>query len=225
MNYNPPTPVERVVARNRWISWLIVLLLILAALYWLIFVNQYVVAYQDGREHFKYGSIGSEPANGFPILVFKALPVMFRDQLGPTGYRRFGMLYETEQSELPVGMSRRIVTGVERVWLNCAVCHVGTYRIGLNDKPTYLYGAPANNLRLFDLIRFFVRVGSDPRFTADNVIDTIDSPAVGGNLNFIDRLIYRYVVFPRVQAALQHLAQQVSFISRQADWGPGRVNT
>ena len=225
MNYDPPTPVERVMTRKRWIRCLVLLLVVLAAAYYLIFVNQYVVAYKDDVQHFKYGSIGSETANGFPILVFKALPVMFRDRLGPTGYRRFGMLYETEQSELPVGMSRRIVTGVERVWLNCAVCHVGTYRISLNDKPAYIYGAPANNLRLFDLIRFFVKVPSDPRFTADNLIDTIDSPAVGGNLNFIDRLIYRYVVFPRVQAALLDLAQRVSFIDRQADWGPGRVDT
>jgi len=225
VNYDPPTPAERVVARKRWIRCLVFLLVILAAAYYLIFINQYVVAYKDNVDHFKYGSIGSEPANGFPILVFKALPVMFRDELGPTGYRRFGMLYETEQSELPVGMSRRIITGVERVWLNCAICHVGTYRISLNDRPTYLYGAPANNLRLFDLLKFFLMVSRDPRFTADNLIDTINSPAVGGHLNVIDRLIYRYIVFPRVQTALQHLAQQVSFISRQADWGPGRVDT
>jgi len=79
MNYNPPTPVERVLARKRWSRVVIVLILILAALYYLIFVNQYIVAYRDDLDHFKYGSIGSEPANGFPILVFKALPVMFRD--------------------------------------------------------------------------------------------------------------------------------------------------
>jgi len=236
MNYNPPTPVERVVARNRWISWLIVLLLILAALYWLIFVNQYVVAYQDGREHFKYGSIGSEPVNGFPILVFKALPVMFRDELGSTGYRRFGLLYETEQSELPVGMSRRIVTGVERVWLNCAVCHVGTYRLSLTDKPVFVYGAPSNNLQLYELVKFFLKVGSDPRFTAANLITAIDSPEVGGHINFIDRVIYRYIVFPRVQAGLSLLAQRFAFLAKQNDgstphygpyydWGPGRVDT
>jgi len=225
MNYDPPTPVERVLARKRWSRFVIVLLLILAALYYLIFVNQYVVAYGDDLDHFKYGSIGSEPANGFPILVFKALPVMFRDELGPTGYRRFGMLYESEHSELPVGMSRRIVSGVERVWLNCAVCHAGTYRVSLTDQPTIIYGAPSNNLRLFDLLKFFLKVASDPRFTADNLIETINSPAVGGNLNFVDRLIYRYVVFPRVQAALQKLSTQVSLIHRQADWGPGRVDT
>ena len=225
MNYNPPTPAERVLNRYRWIRWIVALLVILAALYYLVFVNQYVVAYKSDLEHYKYGSIGSEPVNGLPILVFKALPVMFRAELGPTGYRRFGMLYETEQSELPVGMSRRIVSGIERVWLNCAVCHTGTYRLEPTDRPTIVYGAPSNNLRLFDLIKFFTKVGSDPRFSADNLIEAIDGPEVHGHLNFVDRLIYRYIVFPRVQAGFQHLAQQVSFINRQADWGPGRVDT
>jgi mono/diheme cytochrome c family protein len=236
VNYNPPTPVERVLARNRWIRCLVILLLVLGALYYLIFVNQYVVAYRNDVEHFKYGSIGSEPVNGLPILVFKALAVMYQDELGPTGYRRFGLLYENEHSELPVGMSRRVVTGVERVWLNCSVCHVGTYRIKLTDQPIFLYGAPSNNLRLYDLLKFFLRVAGDPNFTADNLIAAIDSPAVGGNLDFVDRLIYRYIVFPRVQQGLTQLAQRVAFLGRQNDgssphygpyydWGPGRVDT
>ncbi|WP_027551179.1 c-type cytochrome [Bradyrhizobium sp. Cp5.3] len=239
MNYDPPTPVERVLARTRWIRFLVVLPLLLLAVYYLVFVRQYTVAYADDREHFKYGSIGSEPNNGIPILVFKALAVMYRDELGPTGYRRFGLLYETEQSELPVGMSRRIVTGIERVWLNCAVCHVGTYRINTADKPTLILGAPSNNLRLYDLLRFFLKVGADPKFNADNLIAAINGPEVGGHLNFIDRAIYRYIVFPRVQAAFLHLSQQFAFLGRQGDgggngrpayhpyydWGPGRVDT
>jgi hypothetical protein len=225
MDYNPPTPVERVVARNRWIRFLVVLLLILAALYYLIFVNQYVIAYGDDLDHFKYGSIGSEPVNGLPTLVFRALPVMYRDELGPGGYRRVGMLYESERAELPIGVSRRVVTGVERAWLNCAVCHVGTYRINVTDPPTYIYGAPSNNLRVQDLIKFFLKVADDPRFNAGNLIEAIDSPEVGGNLNFVDRLIYRYIVFPRVQQGLKRLSGQLAFIHRQKDTGPGRVDT
>jgi mono/diheme cytochrome c family protein len=164
---------------------------------------------------------------------------MYRDELGPTGYRRFGLLYETEQSELPIGMSRRIITGIERVWLNCAVCHVGTYRLSLNDKPTFIYGAPSNNLRLFALLKFFFKLAADPKFNADNLIAAIDSPEVGGNLNFIDRLIYRYIVFPRVQQGFVALSQQLAFLEQQNDqgengsprynpyydWGPGRVDT
>jgi mono/diheme cytochrome c family protein len=237
VNYDPPTPVERVRTRNRWIRWAIILLLVLWAIYYLVFVNQYVVAYHDDLEHFKYGSIGSEANDGLPILVFKALPVIYRDDLGPTGYRRFGLLFETPQSALPIGMSKRVVSGVERVWLNCAVCHVGTYRLTLGDAPKPIYGAPANNLRLYDLLRFFLKVAADPKFNADNLIAAIDSPQVGGDLNFVDRLVYRYVVFPRVQRGLLLLSQQFSFMCQPNgnacsrdyrpyyDWGPGRVDT
>jgi mono/diheme cytochrome c family protein len=225
MIYDPPTPVERVMARKRWIRFVVVLVVVLAALYYLIFVNQYIVAYHDDIDHFKYGSIGSEPVNGIPILVFKALAVMYRDELGPTGYRRFGLLYETGESELPIGMSRRIVSGVERVWLNCAVCHVGTYRINMTDQPKFIYGGSSNNLRLFDFVQFLIKVGKDPQFNADNLIDAINSEEVGGNLNFVERLIYRYAVFPRVQQALLLLSQQLSFVNRQHNWGPGRVDT
>src|SRR5439155_27122976 len=83
MDYDPPIPVERVLARKRWIRWLVVLVLVLAALYWLIFVNQYVIAYRDPVDHFKYGSIGSETASALPALVSNALPAMYRDGLGP----------------------------------------------------------------------------------------------------------------------------------------------
>jgi hypothetical protein len=225
MDLNPPTPVERVLARKRWIRLGIILVVILAVLYWLIFVNQYVVAYKDDVDHFKYGSIGSEPVNGLPTLVFRALPVMYRSELGPGGYRSIGLLYESDRAELPIGVSRRIVTGVERAWLNCSVCHVGTYRTSVTDRPHYLYGAPANNLRLFALIRFLLHVAEDPGFTADRLIAAIDSPEVGGDLGPIGRLIYREIVFPQVRDGLQQLSRRLAFIHDQLDWGPGRVDT
>jgi hypothetical protein len=231
MNYDPPTPAERVLARNRWIRCFVVLLLVALAVYYLVFVNQYVIAYRDDVDHFKYGSIGSEPNSGIPILVFKALGMMYLN--GPTGYSRFGMLYENTRSDLPIGISRRIVTGVDRVWFNCSICHVGTYRLQLTDPPTFIYGAPSNNLRLYELLKFFLKVSADPKFNADNLIAAIDSPAVGGRLNFFERLVYRYIVFPRVQQGLMDLSQQFAFMARQGsanyhpyyDWGPGRVDT
>ena len=96
--------------------------------------------------------IGSEIANGLPYWVFRALPVLYQEELGSAGYRSFGFLYESEDADLPIGVSRRIVSGIERVWLNCAVCHVGTYRETVDGEPVKLYGAPSNNLRLFAFI-------------------------------------------------------------------------
>lgn len=225
MDYDPPTPVERVMARKRLIRWLILIALVLGLLYYLIVVNQYVIAYEDDLEHFKYGSIGSEVENGLPTLVFQALPVMYRERLGPEGYQRVGLLYEPEGDGLPIGMSRRIVLGVELAWLNCAVCHVGTYRTEPQGERHFLYGAPSNNLRLLELIKFLLAVGKDPGFTADRLIAAINSDAVDGHLNALERLFYRLVIFPQVKDGLLRLAGQLDFVHRQYDWGPGRVDT
>lgn len=218
------SPVEQAMSRRRRWRWIIILLAAALLIWWLVFVNQYVVAYDKPIDHFRHGSIGSETANGLPILVFKALPVLYPDRMGPGGWRRFGLLYEGDD-ELPVGFSRRVVTGVERVWLNCSVCHVGTYRLPGQTEEHYVYGAPSNNLRLYDLIRFFIDVGRDPGFSADALVNAIDSDAVGGDLNFVERAVYRYIVFPRVQGAFLVLGRQLAFVERQEDWGPGRVDT
>jgi hypothetical protein len=224
LNLDRRTPVEQVLARRRRWRWLI-LLAVLALLVWrLVIVNQYVVALDDPLAHFEHGSIGSETANGLPTLVFKALPVLYADRMGPEGWGHFGLLSQPGD-DLPIGFSRRVVTGVERVWLNCSVCHVGTYRLPGDGEQHLVYGAPSNNLRLYELIRFFIDVGRDPGFTADRLVAAIDGGAVDGNLNVFERAVYRHIVFPRVQAALLGLGEQLAFVERQADWGPGRVDT
>lgn len=224
MNLNRLSPVEIVQRRQRRIKWLIILV-ILAYLVWrFVIANQYVIAYDRDIDHFEHGSIGAETANGMPTLVFKALPVLYADRMGSDGWRHFGFLYG-EGDDLPIGFGRRVVTGVERVWFNCSVCHVGTYRMPGESERHFITGAPANNLRLYELIRFFINVGRDPGFTADALVDAIDSDEVGGNLNFVERIIYRRIVFPRLKGAFLELGRQLAFVERQQDWGPGRVDT
>ena len=221
---NRPTPVEVVLKRRaRW-RWAIIIL-VLAILAWrLLIANQYVVAYENPGEHFMHGSIGAETASGLPTKVFQALPVIYRDKMGEAGWRHFGFL-QGEDDDLPIGFSRRVVTGVERVWFNCSVCHVGTYRLPGQEEPQLIVGAPANNLRLYDVIRFFVDVGRDSGFNADALIAAIQSDEVEGNLGPVGRLIYRNVVFPQVKQALLDLGDQLAFVERQENWGPGRVDT
>ncbi len=219
------SPVEVATAKARRWRWVIILLLLLVAGYYLLFVNQYVLAFADDEQHFLHGSIGSEVSTGPPYWVFKALPVMYADKLGPGGYRQFGFLYETPDADLPIGVSRRVVSGVERVWLNCSVCHVGTYRLPGDGTQHRISGAPSNNLRLQELITFLLDAGKDPGFNADRLIETINSDAVGGNLNVFERLVYRHIVFPRVKSAFLDLGKRLAFVSRQEPWGPGRVDT
>lgn len=225
MNLERLTPVEQALKRHRRVRFLVILALVVLALYYLLFVNSYVVAYQDDRQHFLYGSIGSETANGLPYWIFKALPELYKEELGPKGYGRFGFLTESEDADLPIGFSRRIVQGVELVWLNCAVCHVGTYRASEGSERVRLHGAPSNNLRLYEFIQFLRRVAADSKFNADNIIEAINSEAVGGDLNVFERAFYRLVIVGRVRDGLLAVRDRLDFLDRQHDWGPGRVDT
>ena len=80
------------------------------------------VTYENIEEHFKYGSIGSEPGGSLlspiggvlpPYWVFTALPSVCKDKL-PGGYASFGFVTEPGH-DLPVGISRRRRLGIDRL--------------------------------------------------------------------------------------------------------------
>ena len=86
------------------------------------------VTYDNIEEHFKYGSIGSEPGGSLlspiggvlpPYWVFTALPSVCSDKL-PNGYATFGFMTEPGK-DLPIGISRRRRLGIDQVGLNCSV--------------------------------------------------------------------------------------------------------
>ncbi len=225
MNYNRLTPVEEASRRNRWLRRCVILLLLAVGIYHFVFNKTYVSEYQDEVEHFHHGSIGSEAVNGVPYWIFQALPDLFADKMGSQGWASFGFVYAQDNDDLPIGFSQRRVQGINRVWLNCAVCHTGVYIDPDSQQEKLIVGAPANTLRLLDFIQFFREAAIDTRFTADNVLNSIEN--VGGDLNFIEKLLYRYVIIGIVKQALLDLERQLSFLGRDDlnDWGPGRVDT
>ena len=124
--------------------------------------------YSDIQEHFKYGSIGSEIANGFPKTILKVLPTMFRDKLPGDGLASLGFIQE-DGKEFPVGFSQRRVV-IDRVWLNCGVCHTGSVRATPSSSRHVYSGMPANTMTFQALIRFLVATASDERFTVQNLM-------------------------------------------------------
>jgi mono/diheme cytochrome c family protein len=225
-----PPPVESQKGgrgRGAKLALIVTLVLLAVASIFLIvrFTRDIPVAYDDSGEHFKYGSIGSETASGLPYWIWKILPEMFPEKLPPSnksGYGSFGFLYE-EGRELPIGVSRRRSEGIDRVWLNCAVCHTGTIRENPDSAPEIYLGMPANNFRLYEFIQFLREVPLDNRLNPDAVMEKIES--MGGELDFLDRLLYRYIIVDRVRDSLFALREQLEFMNRQHDWGPGRVDT
>jgi hypothetical protein len=221
-NREPITPVEASERRRAKIILIIIvglLLIIGAYLYWAFNPNR-ATDYADIQEHFKYGSIGSEPANGIPYWIFKVLPDMFPEKLpGTGGYASLGFIQEPGR-DLPIGFSKRRVY-FDRVGLNCAVCHTGTLRDTVASTPRVIVGMPANRLELENYIRFLTACALDARFTVDNVMAAIGNRH---RLGLIEAYIYRQAL-PLTREALIEQGNRLSFINSRPDWGPGRVDT
>jgi len=188
------------------------------------------VTYASIEDHFKYGSTGGERNAGFPLWVWKALPVVFADKLpqnGAPGYEAFGMIYEDDERgrrrELPVGVMRRRNLGLDRVFVNCAVCHSTTVREA-PDKPRKVYvGTGATRFDLGLLEKFFADIVVDERFNARVFVPAVERES-GGKLGALDR----YVIYPVAIALMRErlLMLRDRFLPMKTEtWGPGRVDT
>jgi len=179
------------------------------------------VRYTDIGEHFKYGSIGGEKANGIPYWIWKALPVVFADKLPGPGYTSFGFIQEPGK-DLPIGFSKSKI-GFERVAQNCATCHAGTLRETPNSQPQIMLTMPSNTVNLGAYIQFLSDIAIDKRFSATEMMPHIE--AMGAKLNWLEKLVYRYVAIPQTRDALILQGSKFAFMDRQSDYGPGRVDT
>jgi hypothetical protein len=217
----PLTPVERAGRGRIWRNMGILAILFYAAGLWALraFHPNHPVVYNGIREHFKYGSIGSEPVNGIPYGIWMVLPEMFPEKLPGKGYASLGFVYEPEK-EQPVGFGRRRVA-LDRIGLNCAICHTGTVRDTPESKPRIILGMPANRFDLQAYFRFLSACAEDGRFTADNVLAAIESRTTLGP---IDKLVWREAIW-RTRDVLLERKRLLAFMDSHPDWGPGRVDT
>src|SRR5688572_6477266 len=147
-------------------------------------ISNGTVDYATIGDHFKYGSIGSESASGIPYWIWKALPELFADKLPGKGYASLGFIQE-EGHDRPVGFSNRRVF-IDRVSLNCGVCHTGSVRDEAGAAPRIVTGMPANTMNLEGYTRFLLESAKDERFTVENVMAAIEK--VGGRLGFVESL-------------------------------------
>ena len=186
------------------------------------FLRDKPVVYDDPVEHFKYGSTGGERNLGFPYWIWRVLPEVCAEHLPGDGFESVGMIYEPGR-DLPVGMSKRRHMGIDRVFLNCAVCHTSTVRTAVDAEPFLVVGMGANTLDLMAFQKFMHRCVSDRRFTPSQVIPHIE--AAGAELDLLDK----YVVYPLavhlMRDGVAGLLGRLRFIHVQPDWGPGRVDT
>src|SRR6266545_4682744 len=72
--------------------------LLVVVIYWGVFA-EVPTDYADIKEHFKYGSIGSDSAQGIPYWIWRALPDMFPEHLPePDRFRSLPAGEQTHQA-------------------------------------------------------------------------------------------------------------------------------
>jgi Cytochrome c len=178
--------------------------------------------FDDPIKHFKYGSTGGDRLAGLPIGLFKALPVLCRDYLPSDGWQSLGFVFE-EGMDRPVGTSERYSLGFDRVALNCAACHVGTYRKTPEGRRVVVPGMPANRLDLERFTRFFTDCALDERFNPWQVMQAIDATDV--HYSPIQRFLLEYFVVPAVREVLIFARYRFRFLDHEVAAGPGRFDT
>jgi cytochrome c5 len=224
----------------RWVgaaSFAIAAVVLIAGLYLVErFTRNRPVDYADDTMFFERGSTGGERMDGIPYWIWIALPEIFPEYLPDKkpgqGYSSFGMIYEAGDDPryaLPLGMSRRNVSGLDVVYLNCAACHTGTVRDAPGAKPRWVAGMPAHQFNLGAWGKFLTTIPKDQKFTPQRLLDQIqamqdDSHRLVPKPDLIDRLIFRYYAVYLMRDKLLVLGQRLSFIDNST-WGPGRVDT
>lgn len=193
----------------------LVIFLVAALILWLDYgQNKEPTVFSDDLEHFKYGSIGAE-VDGYPYIIWRELPSLFPDKL-PQGWQTFGFSQEAGQP-LPVGLSVRQY-GIERVGFNCATCHTST----VDGGSELILGAPANKLDLEGYLGFLFETAADPKFNADNIFNSIEDR--GEKLSFVDKLVYRYYVIPKIKSGFEQAKTANEWQARRPKQGPGRTD-
>jgi mono/diheme cytochrome c family protein len=189
------------------------------------FLTPVLKSYTADEDFFKYGSIGNDGAAGVPYPLWVAMPKVCANHLPPgaKGYEAFGFLWERGRDRTlgtPVGFSRAKV-GVDRMSINCALCHSVRARLSADAEPTIYPGGAGNTIDIQGYQRFLSNCAMDQEFNADNLIPVMDQ-MVG--LNVAEKALYRFVLIPIARKQLRKQGQDYAWSYQRPRWGPGRID-
>jgi hypothetical protein len=206
----------------RWVCWIALVLVLLLGI-WAVarFTSDKPVTYAAIEDHFKYGSTGGERSSGIPYSIWMALPEIFPQYLPGKGLQSLGFLYEPGK-DLPIGVSKRRYQGIDRVFLNCAVCHVGSVRDTPASTSRYIVGMPSNTVDLQAFQRFLTAVALDRNFTGDRLAPVIKQM---GTDDWLNRILIRYAAVDLMRDQLLTLKAMFGFMDNEPVFGPGRFDT
>ena len=211
------------------------------------------------ESQFKYGSIGADhPLAQAPIpyWLWKALPAVLPPETtvmsggqppnnGRKGLEAFGLVSESKVGltafqlqdlptlDRPIGFSSRRVFGMDFVGMNCAFCHLGSYKNAEGAKTQLVLGGTGNAVDIEKYFLYLFSAITDRRFNADLLMPAVDKELArqGAQMGWVQRLMYRHVLIPFLPVYLRSLEKgKFDFIipnnpTTLPEFGPGRVDT
>jgi hypothetical protein len=215
------------VRRARVIAAAAIVLIAIVGVYLLArFTSNSPVTYESVEDKFKYGSTGGEIDAGIPYSVWMALPDLFPellpDKTPGRGYRSLGFLYEAGK-DLPIGISKRRVQGIDRVFFNCAICHVGSVRDTPSSTPRYVVGMPSNTVDLRGFYEFMFNAVMSEKFNPGLILAEIKRQGIYEDL--LNQVILRFYAINLMQNFLIARRDRLQFIMAEPEFGPGRIDT
>jgi mono/diheme cytochrome c family protein len=179
--------------------------------------------FDDPVKQFEYGSTGGEILAGLPAGIFKAMPKLCSDYLhGSDSWEALGFTYQPGMDR-PIGTSLRHSLGFDRIALNCAACHVGTYRAAPQSQRVIVPGMPAHRVDLGRFTQFIIDCVSDERFNPWQVAQAVK--ATGTHYSWLQRELLKYVVVPVMREAVLLVQYRFRFLKNETAPGPGRFDT
>ena len=208
--------------RRWWIVLINVLLLLALGLWaWWYFSRDEPQVFDDPVQHFKYGSTGGDRIAGIPVGIWKGLPKLCAPYFGGDTWEALGFNFEPGMDR-PVGTTMRRTVGLDRVFLNCAACHTGTWRADPSSKRTLVVGMPANRLDLARFARGLGACAADERFNPWQVIQAAED--AGAHYSAIEKYELTLAV-PAIKEFLILARHRFRFFDREPEPGIGRFDT
>ena len=220
----------------RWVCWAVLVAAIVGLLVGIYLVYRFTIdeaeSFDDPAMQFKYGSTGGDKNFGIPYAIWEVLPQMFPEYMPKgredQGWAAFGFVYdENDKDKLPhhrpVGTSFRNYMGVERIFLNCAVCHAGTLRTSANGERRVYLGMPANRVDLQAFQDFIINAALDERFAPDYILAEIKHRGI--ELDWLNRQLFWIFGINQVRERTLTIADRFKFAHREPAFGPGRFDT
>lgn len=186
------------------------------------FTRDVAQSFSDPVRQFKYGSTGGDRLAGLPVGVFRALPEVCRKYLPGDGLKSLGFNFEAGMDR-PIGTSERHSLGFNRISLNCAACHSGSWRESAGSPRQIVVGMPANRLDIERFIRMLTDCSLDESFNPWQLAQAAERQGV--HYNFLQRLLLRYTVVPAMREGLIFARYRFRFLESETAFGPGRVDT